>query len=79
MTRPLLYNFAAFALPNGVPELLDLLGFWVVWDYTNLTHRVYEKVEKPPRMKWKTMEFKGGTTREWQTFLSTITAPEHVR
>lgn len=79
MPRPLLYNFHAHVLPNEIPELLDLLGFFAFWDTTLMLHRVYEKIGQPPRMKWKAMQFKGGSTREWQQFLSTITAPEHVR
>jgi hypothetical protein len=79
MARPLLYNFHSHTLPEGIQELLDLLGFFSFWDTTLMIHRVYEKLGEPLRMKWKVQTFKGGTTDEWQRFLSTITAPEHVR
>lgn len=79
MTRSLLYNFSNFKLPNGVQELLDLLGFVHVWDRTTRMHRIYEQPEKPLRMKWKVMEFRGGGVRDWQSFLSQITAAEHMR
>jgi hypothetical protein len=78
-SKPLLYNFHPHTLPEGIPELLDLLGFFHFWDTSAMKHRIYEKLAAAPRMKWKMMEFKGGTTAEWQRFLSTITAPEHVR
>jgi len=79
MSRPLLYNFHQHTLPQGISELLDLLGFFNYWDTKDMVHRVYEKLADSPRMKWKVQTFKGGDTREWQRFLSTITAPEHVR
>jgi len=78
MPRPLLYNFHSFDLPEGVPELLDLLNFFTLWDTKQKTWRVMEKVGRE-RMRWKAMEFRGGTTADWQKFLSSITTSEHLR
>ena len=79
MPRPLLYNFHHHSVPEGIPELLALLGFWTYWDTKEMIHRIYEFVEQQPRMRWKAQSFKGGSVAEWQAFLSSITAPEHVR
>lgn len=66
-------------IPEPIPELLALLGFWAFWDSKELTHRIYETVEREPRMRWKSQSFKGGTVPQWQAFLSSITASEHLR
>jgi hypothetical protein len=78
MSRPLLYNFAYYDLPNGVPELLSLLGFFAMWNRSDLCWMVYET---PPnsRMRWRAQRFNGGSLAAWQAFLSQITSSEHVR
>ena len=78
MPKPLLYNFHGIDLPEGIPELLDLLGFFTFWDTRTKCWRVMEKPEVQ-RMRWVSMEFKGGSTADWQKFLSTITSTEHLR
>lgn len=78
MPRPLLYNFHSFDLPEGVPELLALLNFFALWDRKEKTWRVMEMVGHE-RMRWKAMEFGGGSTSDWQKFLSSITTSEHLR
>jgi hypothetical protein len=80
MPRPLLYNFYDYLLPEGVPELLELLGFWTHWNSDTSTHQIYERngPHIKRRMKWVMQEFRGGSTKEWQQFLSKITAAEHV-
>jgi len=75
---PHLYNFHRFDLPDGVIELLDLLEFYTLWDNRNHMWRVFEK-EPHSRMKWTVQEFGGGTTEDWQKFLSSITSNEHLR
>jgi hypothetical protein len=79
MSRPHLYNFHAHTIPEPIPELLALLGFWAFWDSAEKVHRIYETVEREPRMRWKFHSFKGGTVPQWQAFLSAITASEHLR
>lgn len=79
MSRQHLYNFHQHTVPEGIQKLLALLGFWTYWDTKDMVHRIYEFVERPPRMKWKVQTFKGGSIPQWQAFLSMITAPEHVR
>ena len=78
MALPTLYNFHQFDLPDGVQELLDLLNFYTLWDGNRCRFQIYEKVGFT-RMKWKAMSFPGGTTADWQRFLSSITSSEHLR
>lgn len=78
MSRPLLYNFHSHRVPDGIPELLSLLGLWHVWDSKKHAHRIYEDVARPARLRWKMQEFRGGDMKAWQEFLSRITGPEQV-
>lgn len=83
MPASFLYNYHDFQLPEAIPELLDLLGFWAYWDRKETRWRIYERLSAistdSRRMKWLVQEFGGGTTEEWQKFLSTITGAEYVR
>lgn len=77
MARPLLYNFHKHTLPEGIPELLDLIGLFSLWNTASMQHMVYQKLGAE-RLRWKSQSFRGGTTQEWQRFLSSITGPEHL-
>lgn len=77
--RMALYNFLEYKLPDDIPELLDLLNFFAFWDRNLLLWRVYEKPTDNTRMRWNNQAFKGGTTKEWQQFLSLITTAENLR
>lgn len=79
MSKPSLYNFHAYGVPEDIETLLTLLGFWSFWDANEKTHRIYELDIVRPRMRWKVQHFAGGTTEQWQAFLSKITGPEYVR
>lgn len=79
MPTPHLYNFMSYNVPEDIETLLSLLGFWSVWDKNASHHRIYERELDNPRMRWRVQYFRGGTVKEWQAFLSQITAVEHVR
>ena len=78
MAGPHLYNFHDWSLPPEIPELLGLLGFFSFWNETQKVHHIYERPDATGRMRWKTVHFRGGTTKEWQAFLSSITTTEHL-
>lgn len=77
MSRPLLYNFHKHTLPPAIPELMDLLGLFSMWNTDTMQHMIYQQLGKE-RLRWKSQAFRGGTTEEWQRFLSVITSTEHL-
>jgi hypothetical protein len=72
-----LYNFLNHDFPEGISELLDLLGFVAYWNRRTRLWQIYE--DRPQRrMKWRVQEFAGGSTEDWQRFLSSITSTENL-
>lgn len=77
MARPLLYNFLSYDVPEEITVLMDLIGLFSMWNSNTQRHQIYQQLGKE-RLRWKSQEFSGGTTQEWQRFLSSITGPEHL-
>jgi hypothetical protein len=73
-----LYNFLKHDFPEGIPELLDLLGFVALWDRRTRRWQIYQDNNRPARLKWNFQEFAGGSTEDWQRFLSSITSTEYL-
>lgn len=78
MHKPTLTNFLPRNLPEGIPELLALLGFIAAWKPSDREWIIIEE-GRNSRMTWSAKLFTGGTTEQWQQFLSAITAVEYVR
>lgn len=74
MRKNLLINFLHRDLPDGIHELLGLLGLWSQWDPVLREHVIYQKEIDPPRFEWTSRHFKGGSQEDWSKFLGTITS-----
>jgi hypothetical protein len=66
-----------YDVPEEITVLMDLLGLFSMWNSETKRHQIYQQLGRE-RLRWKSQEFGGGSTREWQQFLSTITAQEHL-
>lgn len=80
--RVLLSNFHNSAAPEGVDEVLLLLGLWRHWDSSTRTHHIYHRgatdetdVWNPEKAyTWIRQDFAGGDKQAWAEFLQEITA-----